>query len=152
MCFWEFRKVRETFRCCCSSEGRKELKVNPRCIPQEDVQVRRKEQQVRTVSRVPLPVTVILWIRGKSSDLQQRWVGQKLLPPLVTPAQQTRWSGHWALTRKPREPGKELVWTYSANRQQTGKSFEGYGKCSRGQWSEIQNATTLYYGKLNVNT
>lgn len=60
---------------------------------------------------------------------------------------QTSLSRHWALTIKPREPVKELVWTYSANRQQTGKSFEGYGKCSRGQWSEIQNATTLYYGK-----
>lgn len=36
----------------------------------------------------------------------------------------------------PAEEGR----TYSVNHQQTGQSFEAYeGKCSRGNWSEIQN-------------
>jgi hypothetical protein len=29
--------------------------------------------------------------------------------------------------------------TYSVYHRQTGQCFEGYGKCSTGQWSEIQN-------------
>lgn len=140
----------EPFRCHCSSQGRADLELNPSASQGDGPNAEgAKSSKSQLLQGCPCQSCHPLTKGQEVSSPEGQW-GQQLLSllgrQLLTLAQQTGWSGHWALTRKPRGPGKELVWTYSANRQQTGKSFEGYGKCSRGQWSEIQNATTLYYG------
>lgn len=140
----------EPFRCHCFSQRRADLELNPSASQGDGPSTEgAKSSKSQLLQGCPCQSCHPLTKGQEVSSPEVQW-GQQLLSllgrRLLTLAQQTGWSGHWALTRKPRGPGKELVWTYSANRQQTGKSFEGYGKCSRGQWSEIQNATTLYYG------